>query len=89
MSSADEPALIDFMQIAGRFSRCLDNVFFTSPMSESGQTEKDRHRRMQARLTSNNGNIWRQIGTAVPCHKRSSSRPRPTGPDTALLSHRA
>jgi hypothetical protein len=30
MSSADEPALIDFMQIAGRFSRCLDNVFFTS-----------------------------------------------------------
>jgi hypothetical protein len=45
MSSADEPALIDFMQIAGRFSRCLDNVFFTSPMSESGQTEKDRSSR--------------------------------------------
>ena len=39
------------------------------PMSGMGQTEKVRHRRGRGRLTSNNGNIWRQAGTAVPCQK--------------------
>jgi len=43
------------------------------PMSGMGQTEKVRHRRRHGRLTSNNGNIWRQAGTAVPCQARSSA----------------
>ena len=42
-----------------------------SAMSESGQTEKVPHRHGHGRLTSNNGNIWRQAGTAVPCHERT------------------
>jgi hypothetical protein len=67
MSSADEPALIAFIQIAGRSSRCLDNVFFTSPMSESGQTEKDRHRRSMVYPTSNNGRVHGPADTADLC----------------------
>ena len=39
------------------------------PMSGMGQTEKVRHRRRHGRLTSNNGNIWRQAGAAVRCHE--------------------
>jgi hypothetical protein len=38
-------------------------------MSGTGQTEKVWHRLRHGRLTSNNGNIWRQAGTAVLCQQ--------------------
>ena len=47
-------------------------------MSELGQTEKIRHRRRRGRLTSNNGNIWLQAGTAVPCQQEAFAEPPPT-----------
>ena len=34
--------------------------------------EKVRYRRRHGRLTSNNGIIWRQAGTAVPCQSTKS-----------------
>ena len=47
------------------------------PMSGMGQTEKVRHRRRHGRLTSNNGNIWRQARTAVKCQCTKSLRSSP------------
>ena len=46
-------------------------------MSELGQTEKDRHRRRHSRLTSNNGSVYREIGTAGECQGTKSLRSSP------------
>ena len=42
-------------------------------MSQSGQTEKDRHRGKHGRSPSNSGNVCRQAGTAGQFHTRSSA----------------
>ena len=52
------------------------------------QTEKVRHRRRDGRVTSNNGNVWRQAGTAVPCQLPTSGEP-PLTPESKPRDHQA